>query len=414
MDNYFFSFGPKDSYVSKSPEGLKHRRLPPKLLRLLTSDDISDVKWAAIGPGKESWVLLCTSSRGSSELHIGTGSPPALKTYLTNPKTHKSFCDPHLRVVFGPHSSFFAWCRTSIRWSNIPVSLEETVQSWLSPTGWKVGPPRMVALGADDAWFALSEYGAAAWDIPDGNESLAETWNEWESEGFDWGDLAFIAFDPTKPDQFVAIRSDQAWEAAIDDSNSEALESFATSYFKSPPRPPQPSAQRRSSKAGRRSVAAPPSPAIQAHYETWAAHCATIFAAAATASHVNHLSSPPSHPDKTSPANYPSSSATPTPSLITVFPYLPSAATTCTLPACVAAKAAPFSLRACVHDVETLFRGSGLYSYEWLRRERLRWHPDQFARLCAEGYREEGAKVAAEMWKICLHLMEAEKGKGKG
>ena len=48
-------------------------------------------------------------------------------------------------------------------------------QVWLSPAGWKVGPPRMVALGADGAWFILSEYGAAAWGIPDEFESLAET-----------------------------------------------------------------------------------------------------------------------------------------------------------------------------------------------------------------------------------------------
>jgi hypothetical protein len=50
-----------------------------------------------------------------------------------------------------------------------------------------------------------------------------------------------------------------------------------------------------------------------------------------------------------------------------------------------------------------------LYSYEWLRQERLRWHPDRFGRLCAERFREEGKKKAEEMWKICEELMVIEK-----
>lgn len=77
-----------------------------------------------------------------------------------------------------------------MRWDCLPETLEETIQDWLSPSGWKVGPPRIVTLGCEDSWFALSEYGKAAWYIPDQFESLQETWNEWQAEGFDRVDFA--------------------------------------------------------------------------------------------------------------------------------------------------------------------------------------------------------------------------------
>jgi hypothetical protein len=64
------------------------------------------------------------------------------------------------------------------------------------------------------------------------------------------------------------------------------------------------------------------------------------------------------------------------------------------------------SIHACQHDVEKLLRASGLYSYEWLRQERLRWHPDRFGRLCEETWREPGKRMAGEMFKMIHSLME--------
>lgn len=55
-----------------------------------------------------------------------------------------------------------------------------------------------------------------------------------------------------------------------------------------------------------------------------------------------------------------------------------------------------------------------MYSYEWLRQERLRWHPDRFGRLCEEGWREKGKKMAGEMFKLMSVLIEeirSEEGK---
>ena len=80
-------------------------------------------------------------------------------------------------------------------------------------------------------------------------------------------------------------------------------------------------------------------------------------------------------------------------------------------------KAEADGLRACKHDVERLLKASGLYSYEWLKQERIRWHPDRFGRLCEEGWRERGRKIAEEMFKIIDGLMaevEASRNAGGG
>ena len=62
-------------------------------------------------------------------------------------------------MTFGPDESFVAWDSTSIRWSKIPDSLEELFQEWLSPGGWLYGPPRLVALGREGSFVAISQHG---------------------------------------------------------------------------------------------------------------------------------------------------------------------------------------------------------------------------------------------------------------
>lgn len=48
----------------------------------------------------------------------------------------------------------------------------------------------MIAIGADDAWFVLSEYGEVEYRIPKSWPVLSETVDDWEEEGFNWTDLA--------------------------------------------------------------------------------------------------------------------------------------------------------------------------------------------------------------------------------
>lgn len=164
-----------------------------------------DVHWAALGPIKEAWILSFKDREGKNNLGtfnssklqnlsrlttIGWGSdiPWDLEDILKDLTP-----SPHLRVFLGRKESFIAWDASFIRWLGLPLGLEACLQSWLTPAGWKAGPPSVVTWGTKGAYFAISQYGevkyragsGAAWPI------LTETVDDWDAEdGFSWSDLA--------------------------------------------------------------------------------------------------------------------------------------------------------------------------------------------------------------------------------
>ncbi|KAI9055240.1 hypothetical protein LZ554_000204 [Drepanopeziza brunnea f. sp. 'monogermtubi'] len=74
-------------------------------------------------------------------------------------------------------------------------------------------------------------------------------------------------------------------------------------------------------------------------------------------------------------------------------------------------------LGVCHHEIETLFRGSSLWSAKWLRKERSRWHPrwhpDRFSGD-GEGHIEV-QELAAEMFWLVQRLVDGfAKGETKG
>jgi hypothetical protein len=375
-----------------------------------------------LGPEPESWVLSAKDAAGKSSLKWGAAVPSRLQAVL-----NKTWHSPHLRAFLGPDDSFLVWHPDLIRWGNLPASLEDALQSWLTPSGWRVGPPRMVTWGPEGAFFAMSEYGDVVFKLGDNTawEIYKETVEEWKAEkGFQWSQLAFISLDSSSADQFIAVRNDGTWAGSIDDVNEDALEGFALNFFArakskhkakpstSQPGPQPPNGTTTESEERKKEAA------TKALYEKWSAETTAMFAAASAA-----IGGPkPKTPRKLQVRSQSSSSdasSTPpplhrvpssSPKLFTTFPYLPGSLTTCALPACKMLKLEENSIHACHHDVERLLRASGLYNYEWLRQERLRWHPDRFGRLCAEEWRETGKKLAGEMFKLMSVLMEGLKG----
>ncbi|KAH7552355.1 hypothetical protein BM1_09217 [Bipolaris maydis] len=278
----FFSFGPNDSFVSKSAAGLQY------LQDQLLSRAVSEVHWAVLGPSPESWVLSSKDSAGKSSLKWGPAVPSRLQTVL-----NKTWHSPHLRAFLGPDDSFLVWHPDLIRWGNLPTALEDALQSWLTPSGWRVGPPRMVTWGPEGAFFAMSEYGDVVFKLGEGDawEIYKETVDEWKAEkGFQWNQLAYIALDPSSADQFIAVRKDGTWAGSIDDVNEDALEGFALNFFAkaktkhrakqstSQPGAGQPQNGTHESEEKRREAA------TKALYEKWSAETASMFAAAAAAS----------------------------------------------------------------------------------------------------------------------------------
>lgn len=293
----------------------------------------------------------------------------------------------------------------------------------------------MASWGPHDAFFAMSEYGDVAYRLGDeGKDEAWPTWKEtveeWKGEqGFAWSEIAYLSLDPTSTDQFIAIRNDGTWSGAIDDVNENALDAFARNFFrahkpkpaKSSPKPQKNGRSQAQPNGASKSPDKTPDPAIQALYEQWATETASRFASALAANGASKrapkkLQIRNQAPQPSTKASIPSSmNSVPEGKLLSSFPYLPAAVTTCRISACVTAKADPAGLRACKHDVERMLRASGLYSYEWLRQERIRWHPDRFGRLCEEDWREEGRRLAEEMFKVIDALIaEAQRSKVDG
>ncbi|ORY11341.1 hypothetical protein BCR34DRAFT_653153 [Clohesyomyces aquaticus] len=445
----FFSFGLDDSYISKSFEGLG-QNLPPTLHRLISSGNVAEVNTAALGPLPESWVLSYRDTQGKNRYTWGRETPPELAKILRG-----STATPHLHVFLGPlldkklrratssdqkptYVSFIAWDPNFIRWRHLPDNLEAALQQWLTPAGWRYGPPRMVSWGHDSTFIAISEYGECVHSVDEESwPTLHETIEEWMSENVDsLRDFAYTALDPTTPDQFIALRHSRIWAGAIDDQRSSALESFAHNYFSRTRSNSKAKSQPKSdSQPTPPSNSTPASTILDAHsqalYEKWATEVETMLSGAlaaisntATATVATKSRQPKklqvrsqthSPPPLTLPTRSPS---TLPPRLLTTFPHppIPPTPLPCKYPPCLPLRLDPLGLRACPHDVESLFRASGLYSYEWLRQERLRWHPDRFGRLCEEGFREEGRRKAEELFKICGGLMgglEPEGGEGE-
>lgn len=75
---------------------------------------------------------------------------------------------------------------------------------------------------------------------------------------------------------------------------------------------------------------------------------------------------------------------------------------------CVARKKDNRNIKVCKHEMEVVLRGSGQYNIKFLRTERLRWHPDQFARKCEILAKQQLPAKAAQMFAIMEELIAEE------
>ncbi|KAF2743468.1 hypothetical protein M011DRAFT_471405 [Sporormia fimetaria CBS 119925] len=414
MSKSFFSFGLNGSYICRSAEGLRYHNLPPTLHDIVLFKNVETVYWAALGPLTESWFLSYKDREGRNRLTWGADIPWELEECLK-----EVVPSPNIYAFLGPRDSFIAWSPKFIRWAGVPSGVEACLQSWLTPSGWKAGPPRMVVWSRRGAYFALSEYGEVEYRTGTGDmwPIFRETIEEWESEaGFSWSALAYITLDPTTIDQFVAVREDRIWAGSNEDDSEDALESFALNFFAAAKQKtkarPHPSSNPRNPETVPETH--PPSKVSKSHYEKWAADVASAFAAAVAANGGNARV-----PKKLEIRNQNPKAPVPTKTngeirakLLSEFPHLPPEAVICKLSDCIAVKAGSSGIRACKHDVEGLLRASGKYSLEFLKQERIRWHPDRFGRMCSEEWRETGRRLAEEMFKIVDSLITELKGAG--
>jgi hypothetical protein len=146
--------------------------LPADVQERFSSEKVADVCVASFGDTSDRYFfsLEVKGETDESERSIvscyGGDCSETLKEYVNEVAGRGDL--PYLKVVLGPRDSFFAWDRVSMKWEGVPRGFESVIQKWLSPMGWKSGPPRIVAFGKDGAYFVKSEYGA--WGLQSNDE----------------------------------------------------------------------------------------------------------------------------------------------------------------------------------------------------------------------------------------------------
>ncbi|KAF2119228.1 hypothetical protein BDV96DRAFT_642265 [Lophiotrema nucula] len=91
---------------------------------------------------------------------------------------------------------------------------------------------------------------------------------------------------------------------------------------------------------------------------------------------------------------------------LTAFPDLSGFASLCAEKTCKATKDDANGIGICAHALEKVLRGSGHYTVDFLKDERVKWHPDKFARLCHPDYQESLKKKAECMFVFFGMLLD--------
>ena len=88
-----------------------------------------------------------------------------------------------------------------------------------------------------------------------------------------------------------------------------------------------------------------------------------------------------------------------------VFPNLTNFSK-CKEVACEAVKKEFGSIGICVHDLEKVYRAAPQYTREFLKGERMKWHPDKVARYCHPAVKESVKHKSQQMFVMLTMLME--------
>ncbi|KAF2002199.1 hypothetical protein P154DRAFT_521038 [Amniculicola lignicola CBS 123094] len=160
-----FAFGQRGGHFMQYPSRREHHRLPPKLVRLLTSAQVSKIYHVTLG--YQDSFLVTFQDRGGRDLIDAQDLPAELDAFLyaRGPQNQLLRHIPSIRVTLGPYNtSFYAADLESCRWMNLPPRLLTALQSRIEGGAW-IDKPRIVALGADSNFLLITEKHAAVRDL---------------------------------------------------------------------------------------------------------------------------------------------------------------------------------------------------------------------------------------------------------
>jgi hypothetical protein len=109
---------------------------------------------------EDSFLLTWCDSRGQDRVE-SSGLPTELADFVYARDRDIA----NIRCTLGPYnSSFFVHDSASYLWKNLPQQLFSGLQGIIKDGSW-VDRPRLVALGARDNFFLVTEKNAAVWDL---------------------------------------------------------------------------------------------------------------------------------------------------------------------------------------------------------------------------------------------------------
>jgi hypothetical protein len=263
--------------------------------------------------------------------------------------------------------------------------MEGSLQGFLSPKGWKYGPIRLVALGQNDSFFMVTRYGMVVYQgIPKAMETFwADAQSQHGQTGNDIIGIYLSLFDAS----YVMLLKNGTTSYAIPSLTKQEDQSAFFSYIEahlSAEKREQLKIKRRADEAD---VLAAKLSKMELEnrkrdmYWNWKVACEKHFVGKG----------------------------------LRTFPNPPIGICTCVQPGCVARKASDDTgLKVCKHDVEALLRASGCYSGEWLRKERIPFHPDKYGMRCDPDVKSILVKKSTEMYSIFQELLDEENVKVNG
>ncbi|KAH6621807.1 hypothetical protein C7974DRAFT_425580 [Boeremia exigua] len=441
-DEYIIAFGPNGRHFFATPNGYSASQLPMRVVDYLTTKPVRKVRWASYGSDSESWFFVFEMIDGTFTFHVGARIPAALRQFINQIRLVPNLC-LGLRVQLGGDDSFVAWSRTSWVCYGVPAALEARLVhmsgNYMRCSGGTNGSFRgtlsQVTWHKDGSYYLKGQKGYAShfrssitckawrtlWSSKSETPSLAE-----------YSELVLVALDSHAPvgETFVFIKKQGDAQEAPFVFHVHQDTIYETEAPKAAPavqetrlqqtecKPERPKFYRWaiSTQDGR--------PHLNDSWElqlkkneklkvwedrgndwfivegrqgvkgwahgTWIAFCGSKVHQDPRATYTQFQED---------------MQKLLVPGQLREFPPLSEYMDVCSQAMCEVSKSSS-QLGFCVHDLQTLLEGSGSYCYEWLKEERVMWHPDKFARYCHPEHKEELKASAQEMFVLYGVLMD--------
>ncbi|KAF2998180.1 hypothetical protein E8E13_003779 [Curvularia kusanoi] len=431
-DEYVIAFGRDNRQFIGTPNGYTATPLPLEVLEFLTCNSVARIAWASFGSTPDSYFFRYQINDGKSAFQAGSHIPLALQEFICklSPDLRSS-----LYVQLGDNDSFVAWAKTSWTCRGIPVALEreianlsrQHIQTLKNTQGSPSAAIDQVAWHPDGSYF-LRGAQACYWNFE--AETTAQAWAElWSGKSSkpsfrELSYLALVALDPHVPagGTFAFIKKQHGGQAAAfvfrvyqdimhTSRTIKAIHAAEECQLQHvPPKVEELQFFRWAvcTKDGRPHKYDSWEVSLKKHQKVkvwkdvgndWYSVETEGVEGYAHGSYLAFIGQS-AHKDSCKMfSRFQAFVDTLATQQLRKFPSLREFVHDCEAAACKHMKStSPIDI--CLHELRALLEGSSDYSYQWLKEDRIKWHPDKFARFCHAEHVNELKSCAQELFVL--------------